>query len=233
MLSDHYDDIFPLKTSAVRLIRNHTQGTGPVIDVACGSGNEAIDLARSGICSIGIDLNESLISRAKEKSFELQDKSKFYRMNMLDLKDLHVSNASVIYCIGNSIVHMSSLSEIRTFLDQVWKALDDDGTLIIQTVNFDHMLDKKVPRLGAIKRTDPKLTFERYYTYKDDGVEFTGVLHTDRGTSESSTLLLPITANEWKELIKQSAFSSIVIFGDFELNPYRLDSPAFIGIIKK
>ncbi|ADH99543.1 class I SAM-dependent methyltransferase [Salisediminibacterium selenitireducens] len=233
MLSDYYDDIFPLKSSAVHLINDYIQSPGPVIDVACGTGNEAIELARSGICTIGIDLNESLIGSAKEKSSKLQGKSKFYSMNMLNLKDLHVSNASVIYCIGNSIVHMSSLNEIRIFLDQAWNALDDGGTLIIQTVNFDHMLGEKKTSLGDIKRTDPKLTFERYYTYKDERVEFTGVLHTDRGTSESSTLLLPLTAKEWTALVNQSKFSSIDMFGDFDLHPYAPDSPAFVGIIKK
>lgn len=233
MLSEHYDDIFPVKSSAVRLINHHVRLSGPVIDVACGTGNEAIELVQAGIYTIGIDLNEALIAKAKAKAFGFEAYAKFFSMDMLNLKDLPVSNASVMYCIGNSIVHLSSFDELRSFLDQAFVMLDDGATLIIQTVNMDRMLNQKVHRLGDIHCPESELTFERFYIYQDHYIEFSGVLRTNQGTFQSRTNLLPVTSDDWRELIYQSPFSSIDIYGDFDLNPFTFESPALIAIINK
>jgi SAM-dependent methyltransferase len=42
--------------------------TGPVLDVGCGSGDLAIELARRGLQTVGVDIVEAAIAQAREKA---------------------------------------------------------------------------------------------------------------------------------------------------------------------
>ena len=41
-----------------------------ILDIGCGTGRHSIELAKRGYTVVGIDLSESLLKRAKEKSSE-------------------------------------------------------------------------------------------------------------------------------------------------------------------
>jgi SAM-dependent methyltransferase len=46
-------------------------GTGPVLDVGCGAGRVALDLARAGVPVVGLDNDASLLAALRERSGDL------------------------------------------------------------------------------------------------------------------------------------------------------------------
>ena len=63
-LYDWYDE-YPYDVAAWRTIC--AEAGGPVLDVACGTGRVAIDLAREGIAVHGVDVSPHMVARAREK----------------------------------------------------------------------------------------------------------------------------------------------------------------------
>jgi SAM-dependent methyltransferase len=70
-----YRDIPPWEVGkaqpALIELLNEFPPRGPVLDVGCGTGDLAIDLARGGLDAIGVDLAASAIAQAREKAVAL------------------------------------------------------------------------------------------------------------------------------------------------------------------
>src|SRR6195952_2895089 len=47
-------------------------GSGPVLDAGCGTGRVAIELARRGYTTVGVDVDPTLLDRARAKAPELE-----------------------------------------------------------------------------------------------------------------------------------------------------------------
>lgn len=232
-INDYYDQLFPLKMKAVLLFDSLIRGNGPIIDLATGTGTEAIALATKGHKIIGLDLNEDMINTACEKSGSVTEYTTFSVKDMREIRDLRITNASLIYCIGNSIVHLNTLSEISQLLKDCYHTLDDGGSLVIQTVNFDRVLSNRINRLPDLTSSDEKIIFERHYIHYQSNITFKGVLHTGFETTETKTKLLPVTSDQWENLIDISPFENYSIYGDFNGEIFHVNSPAFVTVLQK
>ncbi|AOM82896.1 class I SAM-dependent methyltransferase [Salisediminibacterium beveridgei] len=232
-INHHYDHLFPVKKQAVELIESLTEGNGPIIDLAAGTGNEVIALASKNYRTIGLDLNEEMIKTAKEKSKSVAEKAEFYVKDIRRLNDLNITNASSIYCIGNSIVHLSSQAEISQVLEDSYHSLESGGSLMIQTVNFDWVKNQHITSLPALNNPDHDVVFERHYIHHESSITFKGILHSGTEKNEIETMLLPITSIDWETMIRKSSFQNFSIYSDFKKASFSPNSPALILIITK
>lgn len=140
---------------------------------------------------------------------------------MIDIDQL--DNAfDLLFCIGNSIVHLNNNDEILTFLKKCKSKLKPGGHLIIQIVNYDRILDKDINTLPLIENEEVELVFERYYEYqpKTHKIDFKTILKVDGMSLENHVLLHPIRAEELVELLEQSGFIHIKTYGNFEKVKY-------------
>jgi glycine/sarcosine N-methyltransferase len=66
-----------------------------------------------------------------------------------------------LYCLGNTLVHLEGPEQIGIFLDAAFKLVKPDGVLILQILNYDHIVDDHINELPEIKTE--KLRFSRWY----------------------------------------------------------------------
>src|SRR3984885_4240904 len=100
---------------------------GNILDVPCGNGRHAIELASRGYRTTGLDLSEEFIAEARQASPHpirwVQD----------DMRSLPwVSTFDGAYCFGNSFGYLS-WDESRQFLSAVARALKPGARFIIDT----------------------------------------------------------------------------------------------------
>ena len=62
---------------------------------------------------------------------------------MLDIDKLN-KKFDLIFCIGNSMVHLNDNEEILRFLRNCKKSLKVGGYLLLQIVNYDRILVKNI-----------------------------------------------------------------------------------------
>jgi len=104
------------------------QGMDPVVDIGCGRGELLDVLAEAGISAVGVDTDEGMVARAREKGHAV------VHQNGLDyLADQPDGSIGAIFC-AQVIEHMT-YSALLDFLHQAHLKLRADGLLVVETVN--------------------------------------------------------------------------------------------------
>jgi len=105
-----------------------------VIDIGCGTGRHAIELAKRGYNVIGVDLSEDQIKRAKEKAAEAGVAVNFQTQDARKLAFDGEFDLAIMLCEGGfSLMETDEMN--FEILKEAAKALKSKGKLIFTTLN--------------------------------------------------------------------------------------------------
>ncbi len=217
-IANYYDEIFKQDEDQIKMLEELAgEPIKKILDVASGTGNPAIHLRNIGHMVTAIDLNSKMIDTLKSKNLKVLS----YVMNMLNIDKLN-EQFDLIYCVGNSLVHLEDYGEVECFLKRAYNSLSRGGKLMIQIINYDRILDKNVKSLPTIENEERGLTFERYYDYEPDRdkVAFKTVLKTQVSEYGNKVYLLPIRKDKLDELFKYAGFKDIKYYGSFKKDEF-------------
>lgn len=225
-----YEIVFPLDENTVNfLIKDIHEGN--ILDIACATGDYAINLAKRGFKVDAIDLNGDMINTAKSKDSSVN----FVEGDMTKINSIFNGHKyDIAFCIGNSIVHLSSKDKIEDFIKDIYEMLNPGGVLVIQTVNYDRIITNNITSLPTIDRRAKGVKFIRDYHYnkEENLIDFNTELLINRdGKEESyknSIPLIPLMSYELDSMIKEAGFSEYKFYGGFDGKEFSLDSFATI-----
>jgi len=105
-----------------------------ILDIGCGTGRHAIELARRGYRVTGIDLSEDQLNKAREKAKTADVAVDFVRMDARMIRYKRRFDAAVMICEG-AFPLMETDEENFEILRSAARALKRNGTLILTTLN--------------------------------------------------------------------------------------------------
>ena len=188
-----------------------------ILDIGCATGELAYNLAENGAKVTGIDLNKDLLNQAKTN--KKHPNLRFQAGNMLELKnDFQPQQFDAILCFGNTLVHLQSEKLIRQMLQGVFHTLKPDSTFLMQILNYDFILKKRVSKLPLIETENIKF-IRKYYFEKDNSlIRFQTELHLKKEGKivSNETSLLALKSKELVELIKDTGFINIELSSNFK-----------------
>lgn len=231
-LSNVYDIVFPRDDTTLKYLCKNLKGNSKILDLACGTGTYSIALAQKGHRVDGIDLGEEMITKAKGKGGLFAD---FVVGDMTKVKDIFTGKKyDFVFCIGNSIVHLKNKEKIHKLIKDIYDMLIDDGSLVIQIINFDRVIKNNIKSLPTIDRAEKGIKFIRNYNYleSESKVEFnTELIITKNGNEdkcENSVDLIALKMEELKSIFVDTGFKSIEIYSNFNEEMYSEDSFALV-----
>jgi SAM-dependent methyltransferase len=117
-------DIGRPQPAFVELVRAGELNTGRILDVGCGTGENALYLAEKGFSVVGVDLSTRAIDAAKAKATERKLKVDFRIANALspDFKNGYFDNA-----IDSGLFHTFDDSDRVDFVREIARVLKTDG----------------------------------------------------------------------------------------------------------
>ena len=223
-IARYYDQIFPLDLKKVEFIGSEFQELEgkSLLDVGCSTGQVANQLSENDCKVIGIDLNPEMIDIAKNQfpSSNLQ----FLKASMLKLdEDFPNIDFDGIYCFGNTLIHLNSLTEIGNFFSSARKHLKPGGKLMVQILNYDYILDHEITDLPLIDTN--KISFIRKYDLPDKPGEkliFNTelIIKSSRDSHFHASYLLPLRKSEIEILLQINGFAKVKFYANFEKRPY-------------
>lgn len=224
-LSDIYHEVFPVQPPAVRFLSKDLKPGDRVLDLACGIGGVAHELALLENEVIGIDLNEKMINIANSRFNQPNEQFLVGDMTQFDQDLPSNSQFRLIYCIGNSLVHLESTDRIGQFLKKIASSLNDQGELIIQIINYDRIIDQNIDSLPTIE-TESGAVFTRGYQLDETKryVAFNTTLKVGEKLYENSVQLLALRSEELKEVLENAGFSTVQFYGNFKGDPFTNNS---------
>lgn len=234
-ISKYYNDIFPTGEIQIQFLKDAMPNPPKeVLDVACGSGGYAKALTKAGYNVTAIDLDSSMIEELGSKDNDIDTMV----LDMLDI-DMLDDRFDLIYSIGNSLVHLESEEEVLEFLLKSTEKLSSDGSLVIQILNYNRILDKKIEYLPLIENNERNLIFERYYEYIPETEEdyeklkFRTVLKVDDLEFNNEEILLPIRSEKLVELLENAGYNDISMYGDFKKSEYNESESYSLVLVAK
>jgi len=151
----YYEVIFPFSETVYAFLRRCLPSSGVVLDVGCGTGHYAGQLAADGFAAVGVDLDAAMIAYAQEH----YPQAAFQRLNMLDIAALG-QTFDAIFCIGNTAAHLTQ-AQFAHFLDAGRRSLTPGGVWIVQVMNWDYVLTQPAVTFPVMTAGDA--TFYREY----------------------------------------------------------------------
>lgn len=232
-LSSVNDIVFPRVEETVEFLCKDLKANAEVLDLACGTGTYSFALAKRGHKVTALDIDETMIKLAIEKKGKLD--VDFYVQDMTKIKDVFNNKKyDLIFCIGNSLVHLESKEAIRNLIKDMSSMLNDGGIIIVQIINYDRILANNVTALPIIDRKEQGVKFLRNYRYseEEEAIYFETELLISKNDKEekyvNSIKLLPILSAELLDMVEKSMFSIIELKGEFSGKEYTDESYAFI-----
>lgn len=228
-IADHYHHIFPLNKIQVEFVNTSFQRTKDLklLDIGCGIGELSFELSKYFNGVDAIDLDQSMIDRAKKDFLDKTDNLRFAKMNMLNIETSFGPEAfDAVICFGNTLVHLNGTDEIGDFFRQCKKVLKKDGKLLFQIINYDRIIEQRVKELPTIENED--ILFIRKYNYDlgKNRIGFETRLQIKNGGQviENSITLYPLLLKEIKQLLKNAGFHDLTFFGNFKKDDLTSDS---------
>lgn len=235
-IATYYDFIFKPSVAPVNFITAQTGdhcADKTLLEIGCGTGNLCWQLAGKFASVSAIDNDREMLTIACNKQPEFNQQIEFHHIDMRTLySKLGPASYHTIVCLGNTLVHLASRAEIKSFLEQVKKCLLPGGKFILQIVNYDRIFQQQITALPEIE--NDKIRFVRKYHFDPSTKKIT--FHTaltvkaESRTIENEVLLYPLQKNELARLLEDAGFSDLHFYGTFNSDRWHIDSPATIAV---
>lgn len=237
-IAPYYDDIFQLSPALKGFIDSfEIQPDGRVLEIGCGTGETAFYIGEKTSRLDAIDLDEEMIRISREKAIgRKKEFIRFQGMDMMRIDQYFGENQfGIIFCLGNTLVHLKDAPEMEAFFKKAGKALGKDGSFVFQILNYDRILKQPLMELPLIE--NERLRFEREYRFADGGknLYFDTILtdKKDRRVIRNRVLLYPLRSFEIRDIAEKAGFENVLLYGDFSRSPFNSEnSDLMVAVLK-
>ena len=197
-----------------------------ILDIACGTGALAVELAKYGHAVHGIDSSSEMIRMARAKSvgipnlsFDVQDMLRFNVDRKFDM----------VTCTFDSINYILKLNHLRKMLFRVASVLYEGGLFIFDSntkqLYLSHSDETQKYELNG-------QSFVQHCRYDAARNVATTVFSFSDGTYEIHKQR-PYDYNELAPLLEQASLHTVHLFSWFEKLPYSSSTPKIFCIAEK
>ena len=200
-----------------------------VLDMACGAGRHAIAFAKMGFNVTAVDLSQRLLSEAKKNAFNAEVNIDFVLSDIMDYKVSKKFDLAVN--LFTSIGYFEDDEENYAVLKKANNMLNEGGYFILDYFNKDFLMRNLIPTsilsVNGLKIIQNR-SIEGKRVVKKIIIEKNGLIEE---FYESVRLY---SYDEMWNIINETGFTVIKIFGDFNGNEYEKEtSPRLIFFAKK
>jgi len=203
------------------IIKKHCIKTA--LDVACGTGLHTILLNELGVKTVGVDISAKMLKiakiHAKNRGLDLQ----FLNLTMNELSDNINEKFDALFCLGNSLPHLQTESELDNAFANFAGILHKKGIVFLQLLNYAKILKTK-KRIINISYKDNH-EFIRFYDFYENKIQFnilTIKKENDKiAHSLNSTILVPYLQDDITKALKNHDFHEINIFTNLQGHPFQ------------
>ncbi|MBU5677028.1 class I SAM-dependent methyltransferase [Alkaliphilus sp. MSJ-5] len=206
-----------------------------ILEIACGTGNVTIPLAKKGYNILGLDISKDMLMIAKNKALENNINILFIEQDMIDLELEEKFDCILSMCDGiNYIVDINDLMKV---FQGVYNALEDGGVFI-----FDISSHYKIKNILGNNTFGENLEdlcylWENYFDEGSNTIEMDLTFFIQDGKyyrkEEEYHVQRAYKVEEIIKILNQLDFKDIKEYDGFTFNPPKDNSERIFFVAKK
>lgn len=217
------------------MMQNNIENPKKILELACGTGNITIPLAKKGYDIIGLDISEDMLTVAKGKSIEKGLDILFIQQDMVFLEVEAKYDCILSMCDGiNYIVDIEDLAQV---FDGVYRALQDDGAFIFDISSHYKLKNILGTNTFGENLEDLCYLWENYFDEDTKTLEMDLTFFIKEGKhykkEEEYHIQRAYEVDELITILKQSKFKDIKAYDAFSYNMPNEKSERIFIIAKK
>jgi glycine/sarcosine N-methyltransferase len=202
------------------LLEKHRIATA--LDAGCGTGFHSLLLAQLGVSVTAVDVSAAMVQRLERHAVEKDLRVRTAVSDFQSVPDILREPVDAVFCMGNTLAHLLSASELNNALAAFARVVRPGGILFAQTLNYELILSRR-DRIQSVKEAGG-VTFVRSYEYGGEFLVF-NILRLERGAggvthATESVRLRPVLAEELLPLLRGAGFDSIRTFGGISMEEF-------------
>ena len=203
-----------------------------VLDLCCGPGRYAIELAHRGFDVVGIDLNEDYIALARK----VADREKLTAGFLVaDTRQIpFVNYFDAIINVGTSFGFFDAQADNQRVIEAVAVALRPGGHFLLEMGNRDFLLKNFVSAESRENEDGTVTAIDRSFDYVHSRIH-TSFERSSRGESleKWSHSWRAYTLTEVVSLLAQSDLDLVAAFGGWQCEEYGVDSMRMVVVSRR
>jgi SAM-dependent methyltransferase len=195
-----------------------------ILDVACGHGRHAIELARRGCKVTGVDLSDEFLARARASSAGV-DGLEWVKG---DMRNLQISGPfDGAYCCGNSVGYLDD-GGLRALLHGLARALKRGAKLVLDTGVIAESILPTLQNRAWYRAGDILMLSERRYVAEASRLDIDYTFIVSGNTETHATSSYVMTVMELTRVLADAGFKVVSLNGGPAGELFQLGSPRLI-----
>jgi len=203
-----------------------------ILDLACGHGRHAIELARRGYAHItGLDYTPSFLEKARQDAEAAEVSVRWLHGDMRALA--LVSEFDVVYNLFTSLFYFDEETN-QAVLNNIGRALRPGGRFLLDTMNSLRVIRQGVTR-GWEQLPNGGWLLERWrYEPRTGRTEMERHILLRDGQHVSQEFFIRLyTVPELERMLQVAGLQLTGVNGDANLQPYSIDSTRLVALAEK
>ncbi len=205
-----------------------------VLDLACGHGRHAIELARLGYSVTGLDRSHLFLEKAVEFSREAGVEVEWLHEDMRAIPETWAARFDGIINVFTAWGYFETDEANEEVLQGVARSLKLGGRFFLDYVNHERVIRQFRPRSWA-QSPDGILTLDvSEFDPLRGRIETTRkIVLPDGARLDRRTSVRLFTLAEVRNMLNRSGLKVLATHGDFTGGPYTMDSPRMIVVAER
>ena len=201
-----------------------------LLDLGCGSGRHAFELAQRGYHVTCLDLSSVLLNLAKQRFLSQNYCRQLVQADMRYIPFSAVFDA--VLSFFTTFGYFKSDAENLLTLKSMAAVLKPGGMFFLDYINKEQVIENLVP-VDEMKRDGFEIIQERFYNRKEERIDKKITLKENSELREYYESVRLYTLNEMETLLTKASLRLEKTFGDFDGRPFSNASPRLIMVGKR
>jgi SAM-dependent methyltransferase len=204
---------------------------GAVLDLCCGPGRHSIALARRGFDVTGVDGTPFLLNKARRRARSARVPVEFIRA---DMRNFVRPNAyKLVLNLWTSFGYFDNKDDDRRVLRNIFASLAANGACVIDVRGKEHIA-KVLQPIHSTRYADGAFLIQAHEVFDDwTRIRNEWILLKGNRARRFKFRHTIYSGQELKDLLRQTGFAEVKLYGDFDGQPYGLDAPRLVAVARK
>ncbi len=203
------------------IIKHKKTEVKTIVDLGCGTGEIALRLSEVGFDVTGVDYSEEMLTTASQKALDKNKRLSWVKQDIRYLEGFNDIDLFISFC--DVINYITEPEELLEVFKRVYASLAEEGMFIFDFHSIYYAEDKLVDQTFA------DVTEELAYVWECEPGDRRGEMfhyltffqkdnnHEQYSRFDETHHQQTYELNEYKNLLEESGFSKIDVYGDFLL----------------